>query len=51
MKKYIKPSLVTVVLNDSPIMAGSIGIGEGNTKEMLSKRNSTFCTEEYDEEY
>ena len=51
MKKYIKPSIKTVVLNDYPIMAGSLGIGEGDTKEMLSKRNSAFEIEDNEDEY
>lgn len=50
MKKYIKPIVESFTI-ENEIMAGSLDIGEGDTREMLSKRNSAFATEDYDEEY
>lgn len=50
MKKYVKPIARLVNIDPTAILAGSLGVNNNPTNEMLSKQNSFYDLDE-EEEY
>lgn len=49
MKKYVKPTAKLVKLDSTAILAGSLGVNDTPTNEMLSKPGSFYGLGEEDE--
>ena len=49
MKKYVRPIAKLVTIAPTAILAGSLGVDDTPTNEMLSKPNSFYDLDEEDE--